>query len=92
MELLKSLQAITKMSPAQIIQTIFPAHLHELYAYLAWLEQLPKDSSVASTMGPHLLRSFGPETLIQSIKRIDPTYQTPSEKLDAKISATKRED
>ena len=71
MELLRSLQTFTGMSPAQIIQKIFPAHLPELHAYRGWLQQLPKDSSLKSTMGPHLLQSYGPESLIQSMEKLD---------------------
>ena len=71
MGLLKSLQTFTGMSPAQTIQKIFPAHLEELHAYLSWLQQLPKDSSLRSTMGPHLLQSFGPESLIQGMAKLD---------------------
>ena len=70
-ELLTSLQAYTGLSPAQTIQKIFPAHLKELHAYLSWLQQLPKDSSLKSTMGPHLLQSYGPESLIQSMEKLD---------------------
>jgi len=71
MELLESLQAFTGLSPAQTIQKIFPAHLEELHAYLEWLQNLPKDSSLKSTMGPHLLQSYGPESLIQGMAKLD---------------------
>lgn len=70
-ELLTSLQAFTGLSPAQTIQKIFPAHLQELHGYLSWLQQLPKDSSLKSTMGPHLLQSYGPESLIQGMEKLD---------------------
>lgn len=70
-ELLKSLQAFTGLSPAQTIQKIFPAHLQELHAYLSWLQNLPKDSSLKSTVGPHLLQSYGPESLIQGMEKLD---------------------
>ena len=74
MDLLESLQEFTRMSPAQAIQKIFPTHLKELHAYLAWLQQLPKDSSLKSTMGPHLLQSYGNGSLLACIKEIDPAY------------------
>jgi hypothetical protein len=70
-ELLTSLQAFTGLSPAQTIQKIFPAHLEELHAYLAWLEQLPPGKSWQRTMGPHLLQSYGPESLIQGMEKLD---------------------
>lgn len=71
MELLKGLQTFTGLSPAQTIQKIFPAHLPELHAYLSWLQQLPKDSSLKSTVGPHLLQSYGPESLIQGMEKLN---------------------
>lgn len=78
--LLTRLQVFTGMSPAQTIQKLFPAHLHELWAYLTWLEQLPSDTSLQSKLGPHLLQSYGPESLVESIKKLDPTYQPEGEK------------
>lgn len=75
MELLRRLQNFTKLSPAQTIQKILPAHLQELHAYLTWLEQLPKDKSLQADLGPYLLHGYGPETLIEGIKKLDPTYQ-----------------
>lgn len=70
-ELLESLQKFTGLSPAQTIQKIFPAHLPELHAYMSWLQQLPKDSSLKSTVGPHLLHSYGPESLIKGMAKLD---------------------
>lgn len=73
MDLLERLQAFTGMSPAQTIQKIFPTHLGGLHTYLIWLQQLPKDTSLKSMMGPHLLHTPGVD-LIARIKEIDPTY------------------
>ena len=70
-ELLTRLQAFTGLSPAQTIQKIFPAHLNELHAYLSWLQNLPKDSSLKSTVGPHLLQSYGPESLTKGMEKLD---------------------
>lgn len=70
-ELLTRLQAFTGLSPAQTIQKIFPAHLNELHAYLSWLQNLPKDLSLKSTLGPHLLQSYGPEPLTQGMEKLD---------------------
>lgn len=70
-ELLASLHILTGLSPAQIIQKIFPAHLQELHAYRDWLRELPNNSSLKSTMGPLLLHSYGPESLIQGMEKLD---------------------
>ena len=83
LELLRRLEAFTGLSPAQTIQKIFPAHVQELWEYLTWLEQLPKTRSVQRDLGPFLLHSYGPDSLIDAIKRIDPTYQTDGDKFDS---------
>lgn len=80
MELLTRLQSFTNLSPAQIIQKLLPSHLEELHDYLTWLEQLPKDGSLKSNLGPFLLQSYGPDTLTQGIKKLDPTYETDGDK------------
>jgi hypothetical protein len=89
-ELLTRLQTFTGLSPAQTIQKIFPSHLCELHEYLTWLEGLPPGPSLQRKMGPHLLQSYGPTSLIQDIKRIDPTFVTEGEKLTAGIAAAQQ--
>jgi len=79
-ELLCRLQQHIKLSPAQIIQKLLPSHQLELWAYLDWLEKLPKDKSLQADLGPFLIHSYGPDSLIDSIKKLDPTYQFESEK------------
>lgn len=79
--ILTALEKFTGLSPAQTIQKLFPAHLEELTTYLTWLETLDlKDGSFKSTMGPHLLRSYGPESLSAGIKKLDPGYVSDAEK------------
>lgn len=87
-ELLTRLQAFTGMSPAQTIQKLFPSHLEELHTYLTWLEQLQNDGSAKSQFGPFLLHNYGPDTLTQAIKRLDPNYVTESEKFAAMLDST----
>jgi hypothetical protein len=73
-DVLTQLQDFTNLSPAQTIQKLFPSHLAELNIYLDWLKQLPKDNSLKSQLGPFLLQSYGPESLIEGIKKLDPDY------------------
>ena len=87
--LLKALEEFTGFTPAQTIAKLFPSHLHELWAYLTWLQGLPEGPSRVRSIGLSLLASYGPGSLIEDIKRLDPTYQTPSEKFDARIAATR---
>lgn len=91
-ELLKLVEIETGMSPAKVIGTLWPSHLEDLWVYVGWLQVLETRPSKARYLGRHLLQSYGPETLTEGIKRIDPTYQIPSEKIDARISTAKRED
>ena len=80
MELLTRLQKFTGLSPAQTIQKLLPSHLTDLWGYLTWLEQLPKDGSKRAKLGPFLLPSYGPETLMEGVKQLDPTYVSEGEK------------
>lgn len=88
MQLLKRLEGITGSSPAQTFGKLWPSHLEDLWNYLSWLEQLPEGPSQRRSLGLNLLQSYGPETLTQGIKRLDPTYQTEGEKLMAQVNST----
>lgn len=79
-ELLRRLEVHTELSPAQIIQKLFPAHLKELHFYADWLDQLPERPTKAQSIGRFLLQSYGPESLIESVKTLDPNYQADSDK------------
>lgn len=82
-ELLKRLQRHTGLSPAQTLMKVFPAHLHELWSYLEWLDGLPQGE--LRRRGMYLLHSYGPDDLITSIKALDPTYVTREEELKARM-------
>lgn len=84
-ELFKRLEAHTGLSAAQTINKLIPAHLHELWEYLTWLEQLPTEPNRRRSMGVNLLQSYGPKNLIESIKEIDPAYLTEAERLAKEI-------
>jgi hypothetical protein len=73
--LLKMLEEFTGFTPAQSISKLFPSHLEELWFYLTWLQQLPEGPSRLRSLGGSLLQSYGPNSLIQDIQRIDPTYK-----------------
>lgn len=75
-ELLKRLQKITRMTPANTVASLFPSHLNELWEYLTWLEQLPEGPSQMRSRGIHLIHSYGPQTLLQGIAQLDPNYKS----------------
>lgn len=81
-ELLKNLETFTGLTPAQTVAKLFPAHLHELWEYLTWLQQLEKPSRIYS-LGRNLLASYGPSSLIDDIKRLDPDYKTEGDRFAA---------
>lgn len=78
-QLLKMLEEFTGLTPAQTVAKLFPSHLEELWAYVTWLQQLPEGPSRLRSLGCSLLQSYGPNSLIQDIKRLDPTYVTEGE-------------
>lgn len=86
-ELLKRLEKFTGYSPAQTVAKLFPSHLEDLWNYVTWLESLPEEHSKLRSLGVRLLASYGPTTLTEDIKRIDPAYQTEGEKFEAAVTA-----
>lgn len=85
-DLLNELQEYTNLSPAQTIQKLLPSHLEELHTYLAWLKQPTQVKSLKSQLGPFLLHSYGPESLIEGIKKLDPTYETEADKFGKNLA------
>ena len=84
-ELLKRLEKFTKMPPAATVATLFPAHLEELWEYLGWMEQLPEGPSQLRSRGMHLIHNYGPQTLLQRIAELDPTYKTEGQRFAERI-------
>lgn len=80
MALLRTLEKHTGLSPAQTLVKLWPSHLDDLWTYSTWLDQLPAGPSQRRSLGLNLLQSYGPETLREGIRRIDPSYQTEGEK------------
>lgn len=90
-ELLERLKKFTGMSPAQTVQKLIPSHLEELWVYLGWLEGLPEGPSKLRSLGTHLIHSYGPSSLIEDIKKIDPSFLTPNEQLSAQFANSGKE-
>lgn len=87
-DLLKRLQAFTKLTPAATVAILFPAHLEELWEYLTWMEQLPDGPSQLRSRGVHLLHSYGPQSLIEGIAQLDPTYKTEGQRFADSLKKT----
>lgn len=84
-DLLKRLQEFTRMTPASTVATLFPAHLHELWEYLTWLEQLPEGPSQMRSRGIHLIHNYGPENLVEKIAALDPSYKTEAQRFAERV-------
>ena len=78
--LLSSLGEQTGQSLSSIVNKLLGAHIADLSEYDHWLRQLP-DGPVKAR-GKYILHSYGPDTLVDAIKQIDPTYETYSEKFE----------
>lgn len=78
--LLKEVQEVSGMTPPQTIAKLWPSHMADLWEYVTWLKQLPPGPSRLRSLGRAMLQSYGPNTLVQNIKAIDPTYVTDAEK------------
>lgn len=85
--LLKRIEMLTGSTAPQTIVKLWPSHLADLWEYVTWLEQLPEGPSRLRSLGENMLQSYGPETLVQSIKRIDPNYKTEAEASSARSSS-----
>lgn len=92
MELLRRIEKITGMSPSAIVTKLFSSHLEELWVYVEWFEQLPDDaaSKALQHRAKYLMQNYGPGTLIDDLKALDPTYQTPAEKLAEQVAALRK--
>ncbi len=74
--LLKRLQSLTGMPPPRFVASMFrQRHFEDLWHYHEWLNQLPSGPSLLRSLGIELMRSYGgTETLVEGIKRLDPSY------------------
>lgn len=85
-ELLNLLSDQTSVSGPSIIGKLLSSHLEELWEYQQWLSKQKKGSRL-QVLGANLMTSYGPENLLQGIKRLDPAYQFDSENFEAGIQA-----
>lgn len=83
-ELLAWLSAQTGLSESGIVNRLLGAHVEELWEYRTWLEKQAQGTAKLG-MGLNLLVSYGPEGLVDGIKRLDPGYQTMGEAFAATI-------
>lgn len=94
LELLRRIEKITAMSPSATLTKLLSSHLGELWTYVEWFEQLPDDaaSKALQHRARYLPQNYGPGSLIDDIKELDPTYQTPAEKLAEQVTAARKGD
>jgi hypothetical protein len=69
-ELLQNLNEMTGVPISTIIVKVLGGHLHELWEYHDWLKRQPKGSRNRS-LGVNLLQSYGPDALLDGVRRLD---------------------
>ncbi|WP_342616985.1 hypothetical protein [Rhodoferax sp. GW822-FHT02A01] len=87
--LLREVELIAGLSPAQTVAKLWPSHLEDLWDYVTWFKQLPPGPSKLRSLAPNLLLSYGPEPLREGIRKIDPSYQTEGELFAATLKEAK---
>lgn len=92
MALLRRIEDISSMSPGAFGAKLLAAHLEELWAYVEWYDGLPNDegSKAIQHRAKHLPQNYGPGTLIDDIKQIDPSYKTAGEKFAEQVAAPRK--
>ena len=76
LSILRDLEEVTGLSPAQVVQRLAMSHMRELLEYHQWLKSIPaNEDSLRARLGPTLLHAYGCRGLIQAIKDVDPTFK-----------------
>lgn len=83
-ELLTALGKETGLSPSDIVRKLLPAHINELWEFRIYLDGLLHDSPQRER-ARYAIHNYGPDTLIDAIKRLDPTYKTVGERFEEGI-------
>jgi hypothetical protein len=75
-EIMERLATHTSMDIATIANHLLSSHLPELHELDAFLEGDPAGAGSLHEQGLNLMRSYGPESIVEGIARIAPHYQT----------------
>lgn len=86
-EMLQEIGEATSLSVAGIIGRFLGSHAHEVAEYYEWLKK--KKSPAMRMLGNNLLQSYGPDNLIDGIRRIDPTHEFISDRFDKELKRSK---
>jgi hypothetical protein len=79
-DFLKEIADLTGVPVAGIISRLLGAHLYELEEYLAWLSKQKDPRKLM--FGKNLLQSYGPDDLIEGIRRLDPKHKFADERFE----------
>ena len=77
-EMLSCASKLTGVPVAGIVTRFLGAHMEELSEFMRWLEAQEEESR-KHKFGKNFLISYGPETLIEAIRQIDPAWKFASE-------------
>ena len=74
----------TGLPASHIVNQFMRVHVEELIEFNSWIKS-PNKEFDAFARGVHALEQYGPHTLITEMKRIDPMYQPPAERMRAEL-------
>lgn len=77
---LQEAASATGLTFSHIVDQLMRPHMTELMEFIDWLESQEGD---ARELAIENLRDYGPEDLITTMKRLDPTYQDPEARMRA---------
>jgi hypothetical protein len=85
-DLLQKLSKLTTVPIPTIIAKLLGGHLHDLWEYHDWLNKQGSGTRNRA-LGANLLQSYGPESLMEGIRKIDPTYKFYADALNQRLTA-----
>jgi len=88
LDILKEAANHSGVKVAGIVSRLLGAHMSELAEYLEWMDAQAKGSR-KHEYGKNLLVSYGPESLVEAIRQIDPTWKFKCEEFEEGIRSSK---
>jgi hypothetical protein len=82
-DFLREVAGISDVPVAGIISRLLGSHLQDLAEYHEWLSKQTDPRKIM--LGKNLLQSYGPETLMEGIRRLDPNHKFVGERFEEEL-------